>query len=560
LRPERASEDEDPDGNFNATLSFLRSPSVEFDDEREEQEPPASKPPRPWHSDPQTLSRMSTLPAPPVYSQIEDTGEREARYIVGERAATLMIHAPPLSRPPASAAANEEQSPPPQGPRTLPGAKALAAQAVSDPNAKWSWTTAERDEQTASSWAGESESALTAGALRLIEGRFEAEGKEREALAQQFMDFSQVIRRDVSDQLETRLAAMAESIERLANGREEILTRVSGLDDGRNEVAGQISRFEETLKALTVAVDAIRKAEESRPKAPVDRRGGSRFALAWSRAMSGGDSAKPERDALSGAEDLAKSGLLAEATAALEAAQEKLPHSVALLLALAQARLEGGDRGGARSHFQNAARLAPGSMEAQIGLMATAAPSRASAFSAGIAAVSFVIAAVALVRAPTLVQLPAPTPVALAAASANTPAPVPPSSVAVAIAPPPPLPAAIPSAVVEAPPPLTKVAAIESAKPGMKSKKAEGPSGGGGEKVVKKGEAALRSGKIDVALAAFGAALHDNPQLPGAHRGMAMVLMMQGKEKDAKKEYQTYLQLAPKAADANRINQLISEM
>ena len=40
---------------------------------------------------------------------------------------------------------------------------------------------------------------------------------------------------------------------------------------------------------------------------------------------------------------------------------------------------------------------------------------------------------------------------------------------------------------------------------------------------------------------------------------MGMALVMMGKEDEAKKEYRKYLQLNPKAPDADRIKRLLSE-
>ena len=49
----------------------------------------------------------------------------------------------------------------------------------------------------------------------------------------------------------------------------------------------------------------------------------------------------------------------------------------------------------------------------------------------------------------------------------------------------------------------------------------------------------------------------DNP-FPAAHRGLGMVYVLQGKNDEAKVEYEKYLQLAPDAADGDQIKRLLA--
>jgi len=73
-----------------------------------------------------------------------------------------------------------------------------------------------------------------------------------------------------------------------------------------------------------------------------------------------------------------------------------------------------------------------------------------------------------------------------------------------------------------------------------------------------RGDKAIRSFNTKEALAAFEGALKLDPTLPGAHRGMGMVYVLQGKNAEAKAEYQKYLQLAPDAPDAEQIRRLLA--
>ena len=74
------------------------------------------------------------------------------------------------------------------------------------------------------------------------------------------------------------------------------------------------------------------------------------------------------------------------------------------------------------------------------------------------------------------------------------------------------------------------------------------------------GERALRQGRPEDALTAFKAVLAAEPDSPATVRGVAMVYMMQGKEKEAKEEFKRYLRLAPRASDAARIGKVIENL
>ena len=73
-----------------------------------------------------------------------------------------------------------------------------------------------------------------------------------------------------------------------------------------------------------------------------------------------------------------------------------------------------------------------------------------------------------------------------------------------------------------------------------------------------KGDQALRSSNAAAAQAAFEAALKLDPLLPSAHRGLGMVYALQGKDAEARSEYQKYLQLDPNATDKDQIERLLS--
>ena len=72
-----------------------------------------------------------------------------------------------------------------------------------------------------------------------------------------------------------------------------------------------------------------------------------------------------------------------------------------------------------------------------------------------------------------------------------------------------------------------------------------------------KGDRALRAFDTQSALSSFEAAARLDPSLPAAHRGLGMVYVLQGKNAEAKIEYQKYLQLSPEAPDADQIKRLL---
>jgi tetratricopeptide repeat protein len=75
---------------------------------------------------------------------------------------------------------------------------------------------------------------------------------------------------------------------------------------------------------------------------------------------------------------------------------------------------------------------------------------------------------------------------------------------------------------------------------------------------VSKGDKALRSFNPTEAMAAFQEALRLDPHLAGAHRGMGMAYVLEGKNAEAKTEYRRYLQLAPDAPDREQIQRLLA--
>ncbi len=141
--------------------------------------------------------------------------------------------------------------------------------------------------------------------------------------------------------------------------------------------------------------------------------------------------------------------------------------------------------------------------------------------------------------APSHVVEPAHAPVLEAAAPAKVEVPAPAPAAAPALAAPAP---AAPSA--------PKKRAVASVSPEKQAEASE---------QIQSGDKALRVGKMEEAIAAFQAALAADPSQAAAHRGMGMALVMMGREEEAKKEYQRYLRLEPKAPDADRIRRILSE-
>jgi tetratricopeptide (TPR) repeat protein len=74
------------------------------------------------------------------------------------------------------------------------------------------------------------------------------------------------------------------------------------------------------------------------------------------------------------------------------------------------------------------------------------------------------------------------------------------------------------------------------------------------------GEKALESGNATAAVASFRTALAGQADLPEAVRGLGRAYALQGKEAEARVEYERYLALAPGAADAADIRKAIGEL
>jgi tetratricopeptide (TPR) repeat protein len=108
----------------------------------------------------------------------------------------------------------------------------------------------------------------------------------------------------------------------------------------------------------------------------------------------------------------------------------------------------------------------------------------------------------------------------------------------------------------EKPPARTTRAA--ASRPARRKEKPAAQSGAQSE--VDKGERALRKGQLDEAMSAFQAALARDERFAPAIRGLAMVHMTQGREADAKREYERYLRLAPDAPDASRIRKVVANL
>jgi tetratricopeptide (TPR) repeat protein len=77
---------------------------------------------------------------------------------------------------------------------------------------------------------------------------------------------------------------------------------------------------------------------------------------------------------------------------------------------------------------------------------------------------------------------------------------------------------------------------------------------------VRRGENALEHGRADDALASFKSALDSEPNIAIAWRGMGMALAVQGKDAQALKAYEKYLQLSPSATDAADIRKSMAEL
>jgi hypothetical protein len=77
---------------------------------------------------------------------------------------------------------------------------------------------------------------------------------------------------------------------------------------------------------------------------------------------------------------------------------------------------------------------------------------------------------------------------------------------------------------------------------------------------VRRGENALEHGRADDALSSFKSALDSEPNIAVAWRGMGMALAVQGKDAQALKAYEKYLQLSPSATDAADIRKSMAEL
>jgi tetratricopeptide (TPR) repeat protein len=169
----------------------------------------------------------------------------------------------------------------------------------------------------------------------------------------------------------------------------------------------------------------------------------------------------------------------------------------------------------------------------------------------------------AAVMAPPELPVAAP-PAVTAAAPLAVPAEMPPDPAILALAAPAPpvVPAPAPGgAPVRAGAPVARPpeTAADAAKRAAARKKAE-EQAAGAEKLVKLGELSFQTGKSENAVSLFRSAIGTNPKLPSAHKGLATVLMFQGKQYEAKHEYETYLRLAPNAPDADQIKRVIAGM
>jgi tetratricopeptide (TPR) repeat protein len=127
--------------------------------------------------------------------------------------------------------------------------------------------------------------------------------------------------------------------------------------------------------------------------------------------------------------------------------------------------------------------------------------------------------------------------------------------------------AGAPDAAVAAAPPPPDAGQIIASAPEPPPKRRRDPAATRAEMVhavalsqVKRGEAALERNRVDEALESFRAALDNEKNIAVAYRGMGMAYAMQGKDAQALRYYERYLQLAPSAADAREIRASIAEL
>ena len=392
--------------------------------------------------------------------------------------------------------------------------------------------------------------------LHLHDEALRVERGQREAVARQITDLAAFVRGDLSEQVTQRAAIMDSAVAGIRKGRDELLQELRTEREEREalsrkiaDVAAAVRKNEEHAKGDPETIERLKRMEQSL------------------------------RDEREHREALARQIADAATMPRRDAGEQFTQHSAVRDPAFDELREGRDELRMTMTKFDDSIRMfaLSQSVRQQPPPVMSSFPAPSSGipmFAAGIAVVTSILAIVVLVRslpsaavavgpgvsaqAPAQVQAQVIAAAPLAVASVKAPEPVLQAAAVVPPAPPAATPPVAPAMVTAAP--RSEVTAKDRSKREPKSKKAEESSGGGGDKVVKQGEAALRAGKTDDALAAFKAAIASNPQLGVAHRGMAMVLMMQGKEQDAKREYETYLQLAPTAPDAARIKQLISEM
>jgi tetratricopeptide (TPR) repeat protein len=73
------------------------------------------------------------------------------------------------------------------------------------------------------------------------------------------------------------------------------------------------------------------------------------------------------------------------------------------------------------------------------------------------------------------------------------------------------------------------------------------------------GQEALGKNQLDEAARSFVASLALNPKAPKAHRALAITLAKQNKAGEAVQHYRTYLELDPKAQDADKVRKIIAD-